>query len=83
MLTITLLSLVVAAASGFFAWRTLRREHLRSSARVGLLAAAMDEGALSLRLFETGPSFESSDDFRNEDNEFRSEQPGPPATLTS
>jgi len=81
MLTITLLSLVVAAVSGFFAWRTLRHEHLRSSARVGLLAAAMDEGALSLRLFETGPSFESSDDFRNEDNEFRSEQPGPPATL--
>ena len=53
MLTITLLSLVVAAASGFFAWRTLRREHLRSSARVASLAEAIDEGALlPLRAFE-------------------------------
>src|SRR5512145_1480228 len=79
MLTITLLSLGVAAASGFFAWRTLRREHQRSSARVTSLAAALDEGALPLRAIETGPSFESSDYFRDE---FRSEEPGPAATLT-
>ena len=83
MLTITLLSLVVAAASGFFAWRALRREHLRSSARVASLAAAMDEGALlPLRAFETGLSFESSDEFRSETSEFRSEEPVPGATLT-
>jgi hypothetical protein len=82
MLTITLLSLILAAVSGFFAWRTLRREHLRSSARVGLLAEAMDEGGLSLRGFETGPSYESSDDFRSDGNEFRSEEPVPAAILT-
>jgi hypothetical protein len=75
MLTITLLSLVVAAASGFFAWRALRREQLRSSARVASLAVAMDEGALPLRAFEAGLSFEPSD-------EFRSEEPVPGATLT-
>jgi hypothetical protein len=82
MLTITLLSLVVAAASGFFAWRTVRREHLRSSARVTSLAAAMDEGILPLRAFEAGPSFEPSDEFRSEANEFRSEEIAQPATLT-
>lgn len=43
MLTITLLSLVVAAASGFVAWRSLRREQLRSHARVASLTAAIDE----------------------------------------
>jgi hypothetical protein len=80
MLTITLLSLVVAAASGFFAWRTLRHEHLRSSARVASLAAALDEGGLPLRAFETEPSFELSD-FRSEDKEFRSEEPVPAATF--
>ena len=36
MLTVTLVSLVVAAASGFIAWRSVRREHLRSDARVAL-----------------------------------------------
>ena len=82
MLTITLLSLVVAAASGFFAWRTVRREHLRSSARVTSLAAAMDEGILPLRAFEAGPSFEPSDEFRSEANEFPSEEIAQPATLT-
>jgi hypothetical protein len=82
MLTITLLSLVVAAASGFFAWRTVRREHLRSSARVTSLAAVMDEGILPLRAFEAGPSFEPSDEFRSEANEFRSEEIAQPATLT-
>jgi hypothetical protein len=82
MLTITLLSLVVAAASGFFAWRMVRREQLRSSARVTSLAAAMDEGVLPLRAFEAGPSFAPSDDFRSEANEFRSEEVAQPATLT-
>jgi len=82
MLTITLLSLVVAAASGFFAWRTVRREHLRSSARVASLSAAMDEGVLPLQAFEAGPSFAPSDDFRSEVNEFRSEEVAQPATLT-
>ena len=82
MLTITLLSLVVAAASGFFAWRTVRREHHRSSARVASLAAAMDEGILPLRAFDAGPSLEPSDDFRSEANEFRSEEIARPSTLT-
>jgi hypothetical protein len=82
MLTITLLSLVVSAASGFLAWRTLRREHLRSSARVASLAAAMDASMLPLRAIETGPSFEPTDDFRSEGIDFRVEQPVPAATLT-
>jgi len=43
MLTITLLSLVVAAASGAVAWRSIRREHLRSRARIASLAAVIDE----------------------------------------
>lgn len=66
MLTITLLSLLVAAASGFFAWRSIRREHLRSSARVASLAAAMDEGSLSLRAFEPEPPLDHSYEFRSE-----------------
>jgi len=88
MLTITLLSLVVAAASGFFAWRTLRREHLRSSARVASLAEAIDEGALlPLRAFETGAfetgtSFEPSNEFHSEGNEFRRDEPVPGTILT-
>ena len=40
MLTITLLSIVIAAASGYIAWRSIRREHLRSDARVASLAEA-------------------------------------------
>jgi hypothetical protein len=65
MLTITLLSLVVAAAAGFFAWRSIRREHLRSSARVASLAAAMDERSLPLR-FEPRVPTALSDEFRSE-----------------
>jgi hypothetical protein len=42
MLTITLASLVVAAASGCIAWRSIRREHLRAEARVASLASAID-----------------------------------------
>ena len=66
MLTITLLSLVVAATSGFFAWRSLRREQLRSSARVASLAAAMDETSLPLRAFEREPLLDQSYEFRSE-----------------
>ncbi len=66
MLTITLLSLVVAAASGFFAWRSIRREHLRSSARVASLAAAMDETTVPLRAFAPEPSFDPSYEFHSE-----------------
>ena len=57
MLTITLLSLVVAAASGFIAWRSIRREHLRSHARVASLATAIDA---------TTPDNDSFDEFRRE-----------------
>jgi hypothetical protein len=46
MLTITLLSLIVAAVSGFSAWLSIRRERLRSTARVASLAAAIDNGVL-------------------------------------
>jgi hypothetical protein len=42
MLIVTLVSLVVAATSGFIAWRSIRREHLRADARVALLASAID-----------------------------------------
>lgn len=43
MLTITLVSLVVALAAGFVAWRSLRREQLRATARISVLAAAIDD----------------------------------------
>ena len=66
MLTITLLSLVVAAMSGFFAWRSLRREHLRSSARVASLAEAIDERSSPLRAFESEPSLDHSYEFLSE-----------------
>lgn len=42
MLIVTLVSLVVAATSGFVAWRSIRREHSRADARVALLASAID-----------------------------------------
>jgi hypothetical protein len=58
MLTITLLSLVVAAASGFFAWQSIRREHLRSHARVASLAAALDDQSPPRRAAGAGPAFE-------------------------
>jgi hypothetical protein len=66
MLTITLLSLVVAVAAGFFAWRSIRREHLRSDARVALLAAAIDETSSPRQVRDVGPAFEYSVDFRRE-----------------
>jgi hypothetical protein len=76
MLTITLLSLVIAAASGYIAWRSIRREHLRSNARVASLAEAMDEHSLPpFRTFETEPAADLS-------YEFRSETAAPAATLT-
>ena len=45
MLTVTLVSLVVAAASGFVAWRSVRREHLRTDARIAWLATAIDSSS--------------------------------------
>ena len=47
MLTLTLISLVLAAASGFIAWRSVRREHLRADARVAWLASAIDSNPTS------------------------------------
>lgn len=67
MLTITLLSLIVAVASGFFAWRSIRREHLRSDARVAWLAAAIDDVSSSPRhVPDVAPALEYSMDFRSE-----------------
>jgi hypothetical protein len=67
MLTITLLSLVVAAASGFVAWRSLRREQLRSDARVGSLAAAIDGIALPAHIADPMRSLQDSVDFNSEE----------------
>jgi hypothetical protein len=67
MLTITLLSLVVAAASGFVAWRSLRREQLRSDARVASLAAAIDGIALPAHIADPMRSLEDSVDFNSEE----------------
>jgi hypothetical protein len=69
MLTITLLSLVVAAASGLFAWRSIRREHLRSNARVASLALAIDENSRPSYGGDSAPAFDEysySLDFRSE-----------------
>jgi hypothetical protein len=69
MMTITLLSLVLAAVSGLIAWRSIRREHLRADARVASLAAAIDDT----------PAFEDNFDFRSEAS---SELPGNDAWAT-
>ena len=47
LLTITLLSLATAVAAGIFSWRVIRRERLRSDARIAALAGDIetDEGA--------------------------------------
>jgi hypothetical protein len=66
MLTITLLSLVVAVISGFFAWRSIRREHSRSDARVAWLASAIDEAAFPRHVTDRAPALEYSMDFRSE-----------------
>src|SRR5262245_44479278 len=66
MLTITLLSLVIAATSGFFAWPSIRREHLRSDARVAWLAAAIDEAASPQHVSDGAPALEYAMDFRSE-----------------
>src|SRR5262245_32747329 len=60
MLTITILSLGVAAVSGTLAWRVLRADRLRSSARVIALESALDreaydEHAVSDFAWETPP----------------------------
>lgn len=69
MLTITVLSLIVAAASGFIAWQSIRREHLRSNARVASLATAIDDDDLFPRAVDVIRPVERSfhDDFRGED----------------
>jgi len=51
MLTITIFSLVVAAASGLVAWRVVHREQRRSEARIAALALAIDEGPASSEAF--------------------------------
>jgi hypothetical protein len=66
MLTITLLSLVVAAASGLVAWRSIRREQLRSSARVASLSAAIDDLPFTPRADDGTPDLEYALDFRSE-----------------
>jgi hypothetical protein len=66
MLTITLLSLVIAVTSGFFAWRSIRREHLRSDARVAWLAVAIDDAASPGHVAGGAPALEYSMDFRSE-----------------
>jgi hypothetical protein len=66
MLTITLLSLVVAAVSGFVAWRSIRREQLRADARVASLAAAIDGIALPAHIADTTRSLDDSPDFNSE-----------------
>jgi hypothetical protein len=67
MLTITLLSLIVAAASGLLAWRSIRREQLRSSARVASLSAAIDGlPSLTPGADDRAPALEYSLDFRSE-----------------
>jgi hypothetical protein len=43
MVTVTILSLIVAAISCVVAWRSLRRERLRSESRVAALAAVIDD----------------------------------------
>jgi hypothetical protein len=86
MLTITLLSLVVAAASGFVAWRSIRREHLRSHARVASLSAAIDDRAQPRRGAATGTGFDYPFEFQSEAAlEFPSERAAavaPVGTLT-
>jgi hypothetical protein len=52
MLTVTLLSLVVAAAFGFLAWRSIRREQLRAQARIASLASAIDDASARDLSFE-------------------------------
>jgi hypothetical protein len=67
MLTITVLSLVVAAASGLFAWRSIRREHLRSNARVASLAAAIDDTSFHRYTADAAPTLDGSLDFLSEE----------------
>jgi len=49
---VTVLSLAAAAVFGVTAWRAVRRERLRSEARVASLAAAIDEASLSEETFD-------------------------------
>ncbi|HLG55771.1 MAG TPA: FxLYD domain-containing protein [Vicinamibacterales bacterium] len=49
---VTLLSIVTAGACAAIAWRAIRREQMRSDARVALLGAALDESTASEEAFE-------------------------------
>jgi hypothetical protein len=69
MLTITLLSLVVAAVSGFVAWRSVRREQLRSEARVASLSAAIDGIALPAHIADPTHTLDGFPDFHSEASE--------------
>jgi hypothetical protein len=51
-LIVTLLSIVAAGICAAIAWRAIRREQLRSDARVALLGAALDESSASEETFE-------------------------------
>jgi hypothetical protein len=75
MLTITLLSLLVAAISGLVAWRSIRREHLRSNARVASLAAAID----GTTAFD-GTALDDAFEFPPEADELTFEAVSPPSS---
>ena len=66
MLTITLVSFVVAALSSFMAWRSIRREHLRADARVASLSAAIDSAPLLQHAGSSDPVFADELEFRSE-----------------
>jgi hypothetical protein len=67
MLTITLVSFVVAAVSTFMAWRSIRREHLRADARVASLATAIDSAPLLQYAGSPDPVFTDEFEFASED----------------
>jgi hypothetical protein len=52
MLIVTLLSIVTAVACAVVTWRVIRREQLRSDARVALLASAIDESTVLEETFD-------------------------------
>jgi hypothetical protein len=68
MLTVTFVSLLVAAASGFVAWRSIRREHLRADARVASLAAAIDDAPALGCAADPYPALEDAFEFGSEDS---------------
>jgi hypothetical protein len=79
MLAITLLSLVVAAVSGFVAWRSIRRENVRADARVASLATAIDGVALPAHIADSTRSLDNWSDFASEQSEITFEAIDPPS----